>query len=54
MDKTKMWSMIGTGCTLLMFAAQIVASVASSRQSEAMLKDVVSKEVDAQLKAKAV
>lgn len=54
MDKTKMWSMIGMGCTLLMFAAQIVAGIAGSKQSEAMLKDVVSKEVDAQLKAKAV
>jgi len=52
MDKTKVWGYVGLGCTLLMFAAQIIGGIASSRQSEAMLKDVVSKEVDAQLKAK--
>lgn len=54
MDKNKMWGIIGMGCTLLMFAAQIVAGIASSKQSEAMLKETVSKEVSDQLKAKAV
>ena len=51
---TKTWGIIGMVCTGLMFAAQIVAGIASSKQSEAMLKETVSKEVSDQLRAKAV